>query len=63
MHSYIDDKYVATGIILNRDFYDGVQIRYDNNSNTYTYFKYNKGERLEWETSLTKEEVLKLLHK
>ncbi|MDF4202566.1 hypothetical protein PXD56_06360 [Maribacter sp. SA7] len=61
MHSYIDDKHVATGIILNRDFYDGVHIRYDKSSNTYSYLKYDKGERLEMETTLTKEAVLELI--
>ncbi|WP_405398320.1 hypothetical protein [Maribacter sp. Asnod2-G09] len=63
MYSYVDNKLLATGIILNNDFYDGGHIRYAKDSKTYTYLKYDKGERLVWETSLTKEALLKLFIK
>ena len=63
MYSYVDNKLLATGVILNNDFYDGEHIRYAKDSKTYTYFKYEKGERLVWESNLTKEALLELLKK
>ncbi|WP_324028200.1 hypothetical protein QSV08_09795 [Maribacter sp. BPC-D8] len=63
MDTYIDNKHIATGIIKDRDMFDGVHIRYDKESTTYSYYKYNKGERFTWQDEVTKEQLLKLFTK
>ena len=63
MDTYIDNKRIATGISKDRAMFDGVHIRYDKESRTYSYYKYNKGERLAWQDEVTKEQLLKLFTK
>jgi len=61
METYIDNKKVAKGIMINTDMHDGIHIRPKRLENTYLYYEYNKGKRIHKKTNLTKEALLKLL--
>lgn len=59
--TYIDGKKIATGFRKDKDMFDGIHIMFNEEDNTYHYFKLKNGKRLERQTSLTKEQLLKIL--
>ena len=59
MDAYIDNIKVASGVLKDREMFDGIHIRTYNN--TYNYYKMNKGERTDKKADLSKEALLKIL--
>ena len=59
MDAYIDNIKVASGVLKDREMFDGIHIRTYNN--TYNYYKMNKGERTDKKVDLSKEALLKIL--
>ena len=59
MDAYIDNIKMASGVLKDRQMFDGIHIRTYNN--TYNYYKMNKGERVDKKVNLSKEALLKIL--